>query len=135
MLLTLGPIQCWACKCQQRYNNMQILCKCKAFVFTRGQTFYTCTYISVTYIYIYITLTQGLCKYLSNTFTWPCVNVLEHVGVHIRVICKVILVDIRWKFKHRHIKNSTQYSPPPPTSPPPAFPQCTSTLFPFMKKR
>lgn len=48
--------------------------------------------VSHIYIYIYITLTQGLCKYLSNTFTWPWVNVLEHVGVYTRVIRKVILV-------------------------------------------
>jgi len=102
MLLKLGPIQCCACKCQQLYNNMQILCKCKAFVFTCGQRFYTYTYIIVIDIYIYIyiyiyiilffALTRGLCKYLSNTITWPCVNVLEHVGVYTRVICKVILV-------------------------------------------
>ncbi len=53
MLHKLGPIQCYAYKCQQ-LNNMQILCKCKAFVFTHGQTFYTYTYIIVIYIYIYI---------------------------------------------------------------------------------
>jgi len=50
MFLKLGPIQCCACKCQQLYN-MEILCKCKAFVFTCGQNFYTYTYIIVIYIY------------------------------------------------------------------------------------
>jgi len=124
MFLKLGPIQCCACKCQQLYN-MEILCKCKAFVFTCGQNFYTYTYIiviyiyignflihtlvmlvlflelaglprfltttrrkgvnlkfSYIYIYIYIPLTRDLCKYLSDAFTCPCVNVLEHVAIY-----------------------------------------------------
>jgi hypothetical protein len=106
---------------------MEILCKCKAFVFTCGQNFYTYTYIIVIYIYrkffnshlghaclvlracrsatfldhnakkgcefkifvyiyiyiyIYIPLTRDLCKYLSDAFTCPCVNVLEHVAIY-----------------------------------------------------
>jgi len=52
---------------------------------------FTLPLILLSYIYIYFTLTRGLYKYLSNTFTWPCVNVLEHVGVYTRVICNLIL--------------------------------------------
>jgi len=37
------------------------------------QTFYT--YI-VGVCIIFFTLTQGQCKYLSNTFTWPHANVV-----------------------------------------------------------
>jgi len=92
MLFKLGVIHCFACNHQQLYNNLQTLCKCKAFVFTHGQTFYTYTYFVV--LYIYITLTQGLCKYLSNTFTWPCVNVLEYVGEYTRVILNHFNNDI-----------------------------------------
>ncbi len=35
-------------------------------------------------IYVYcFTLPQGQCKYLSNTFRWPCENILGSVSVHI----------------------------------------------------
>jgi hypothetical protein len=39
-------------------------------------TFYTYIYNVVVYI-CFPTLTWGQCKYLSNTFTWTCVNVLR----------------------------------------------------------
>jgi hypothetical protein len=96
---------------------------CKSYVNVKHLYFhvdkpFTLALILMSYIYIYITLTQGLCKYLSNTFTWPCVNVLEHVGVYIRVICKVILVDIRWKFKHRHPLKIVHNIHPHPTPTP-----------------
>jgi hypothetical protein len=48
--------------------------------------FYTYTYL-LQCVYIYFTLTQGQCKYLSNTFT--CVNVLGCVSVNTKIICKV----------------------------------------------
>jgi hypothetical protein len=76
---------------------------------------FTLMLILVSFILFYLTLTQGLCKYLSNTFTWPCVHVLEHVGVYTRVIHKVILVMMSWKFKHGHpLKILHNIDPPPP---------------------
>jgi hypothetical protein len=33
------------------------------------------------YVYCF-TLSQGQCKYLSTTFTWPCENILGSVSVH-----------------------------------------------------
>jgi hypothetical protein len=50
------------------------------------QIFYTYTYL-LQCVYIFFTLTQGQCKYLSNTFT--CVNVLGCVNT--KIICKVTL--------------------------------------------
>jgi hypothetical protein len=37
------------------------------------------------------TLTQCQCQYLSNTHTWPRVNVLGHVSVNTKMICKITL--------------------------------------------
>jgi hypothetical protein len=34
-------------------------------------------------IFYFFTFTQGQCKYFSNTFTWPFVNVLQCVKVYI----------------------------------------------------
>jgi hypothetical protein len=53
-------------------------------------TFYNYIYTIVVYIYSF-TLTQGQCKYLLNTFTWPYVNVLKCVTIYIKVIRKVTL--------------------------------------------
>ncbi len=55
------------------------------------QIFYTHTYHVVMYIYITFTLTRSQCKYFSNTLTRPCVNVLGHVSVITKIICKVTL--------------------------------------------
>jgi hypothetical protein len=44
------------------------------------------------YFYFFLILTQGQCKYLSNTLTWPHVNVLGHVIVSVSTkIYKVTL--------------------------------------------
>jgi len=66
------------------------------------QIFNAYIYPIAVYIYIYflfflflfyfLILTQGQCKYLSNTLTWPHVNVLGHVIVSVSTkIYKVTL--------------------------------------------
>jgi hypothetical protein len=56
------------------------------------QIFNTYIYPIAMYIYIYFILTRGQCKYLSNTLTWPHVNVLGHVIVSVNTkIYKVTL--------------------------------------------
>jgi hypothetical protein len=74
-------------------NNYIIACKSYVkHLYLHVDKPFTLTLILLSFIYFSFALTQGLCKYLSNTFTWPCVNVLEHVGVYTRAIHKVILV-------------------------------------------
>ncbi len=64
------------------------------------QIFNAYIYPIAVYIYIFyfilflffLILTQGQCKYLSNTLTWPHVNVLGHVIVSVSTkIYKVTL--------------------------------------------
>jgi len=62
------------------------------------QTFYTYTYpVAVyiyIYIYIYILVTQGRCKYLSNTLTQPYESVLGPVSVNTKIIRKVTTLSL-----------------------------------------
>ncbi len=71
------------CKSNVNVNHLQFYVK----------KIYTYTYPIAMYIYIYFTLTftQGQCKYLPNTLTRSCVNVLEHASVsgNTKIICEV----------------------------------------------
>ncbi len=53
---------------------------------------YIYIYFLLFFYYFFLILTQGQCKYLSNTLTWPHVNVLGHVIVSVSTkIYKVTL--------------------------------------------
>jgi len=72
------------CKSNVSVNHLQLYVK----------KVYTYTYPVAMYIYFYtLTFTQGQCKYLSNTLTQSCVNVLEHASVsgNTKIICEVTL--------------------------------------------
>jgi hypothetical protein len=68
------------CKSSVSVNHLHLQVEC----------FYKCTYLVTVYIFLF-TLTRGQCKYLSNTLTQPSVNVLGHVSVDTKIICKVTL--------------------------------------------